>query len=137
MYQNIYIFYSKIDLTNDEFFSLSNDDICSLLKNHQTFFVDFIDKFSFEKGKMAEKRLKRNNSVEEMEFDFADDIIKENYLLKHTHENIENKVSNTSINIPQVKDLTNVPLTLNSLEWNPSVPLAFSETQADPELSGH
>ena len=72
-----------------------------------------------------------------MEFDFADDIIKENYLLKNTHENIENKVSNTSINIPQVKDLTNVSLTLNSLEWNPSVPLAFSEAQADPESSGH
>ena len=137
MYQNIYIFYSKIDLTNDKFFSLSNDDICSLLKNHQTFLVDFIDKFSFEKGKMAEKRLKRNNSEEEMEFDFADDIIKENYLLRNTHENIENKVSNTSINIPQVKDLTNVPLTLNSLEWDPSVPLAFSETQTDPESSGH
>ena len=68
------------------FFSLSNDDICSLLKNHQTFFVDFIDKFSFEKGKMAEKRLKHNNSVEEMEFDFSNDIIKENYLLKNTNE---------------------------------------------------
>ena len=137
MYRNINIFYSKIDLTNDEFFSLSNDDICSLLKNHQTFFVDFIDNSSFKNGQMAEKRLKRNNSVEEMEIDFADDIIKENYLLKDTHDNIENKVSNTSINIPQLKYPTNVPLTLNSLELNPSVPLASSKTQADPESSGH
>ena len=41
---------------------------------------------------MAEKDLKHNNSVDEMEFDSADDTIKENYLLKNTHENIENKV---------------------------------------------
>ena len=41
------------DLTNDEFSFLSNDEICFLLKNHQTFFVDFICKFSFKKEKMV------------------------------------------------------------------------------------
>ena len=86
---------------------------------------------------MAEKRLKLNNSVEGIEFNFADESIKENYLLKNTHENIEDKVSHISINISQLKDLTNVPLTWNSLESNSSVPLAFSKTQADPESSGH
>ena len=58
----------------------------------KTLYFSPCSKFSFEYGQMAEKDLKHNNSVDEMEFDSADDTIKENYLLKNTHENIENKV---------------------------------------------
>ena len=44
--------YLEAGITENEFYSLSNNDICQIFKNNQSCLIDFLCKYNFEKGQL-------------------------------------------------------------------------------------